>query len=481
VRHIRVQDSTLEYVTTDGTTGSIPVSAFNVQYEMDSLPTAAVVPALGWTPFSSKPNGNVPPDLTRAICQLQLKVNDTWYKMLEGRVLLMNPEEDAGADGSRLGMTLHMVHAAGGLGGTPNAVRKHKPFGQYLTDVTDLINSASAPFGDRNSPTMSTDDYIQTNFTYVYRIPVLLHAVLKALVTNARPDQLDSFRYVFPDEDVSLPVALRNMAVIHTFAMSMLSEWSTSTAWDALVRTCREYMLHVVPFNDGLVITNPSPAIKGYSVALQPDDITRIAITRDTGAFERIDGVSISTRGTDVIDAPYIVWPPENRNVNREIFMHMANLPPWMASFANSLMGTVPSRSGREQGGGSIEGTSGGSHLVPESIVDAYAQALYSELMLHRGGFTFNPIFRTDLMPGTRIRMTLDTATSRLFAGRRVHGMIARTEYTCGSSGTGSPILSQKCTVAGARTDDENDRIGLESNLLHNSIWRGITLAGDML
>jgi len=486
-----VNDCVLTFVDKDLI---LPVAKFDVNYQLDAIPTLTVIPALGRS-LSSGTQAFLKDVSVRDKVQLNLTINGSTRLLFEGYVSSISAGDNSNIFQRRLSASIQIKHNLIVLSGAPSVSFVYS--GNSGEDLMTLEQRRAAMTSAQKASSKNTlvswiDMFINIKDELGEQAAFFPTSVLKWIAQELS----ESFN---PEIDVDAlinvydPANLNNITTTGETVLNALNKtftqgWLSSNCWNSLVRTCRKFFLHLVPFNTGVYICNPTALIRTPSVNILSKEYISIKETDADTLNERIDGVIIKKPGSYDVDAFEISFPETSAidSPAKKAYFHYRSFPDWLYNEAELRYGagqgkvTETNRATVDAKDSTTPSGSLSDHY--QTVGERIAKAVFSEARTKKSALTLVFPYREDLMPGTIVKIENSGAEDMNFIGETLYGMVRSTRFTCdmlSESGT----LNTSIIVGGVRNEIDNasDNFTFEKHPIYQENWVGSNLAGNML
>jgi hypothetical protein len=474
----------------------IPVASFEVQFQLDQIPSAQITPATG-TSFKGRTWATVADALEGETAKLYIVINGITQLLLDGYVSSVSTADDSTMFSRRLGASISIQHRAVKLAGAPSVSFAYAAKGDELQLLTG--RKLNVNVFDPKSPkdkSYGIESYVAQ---YLRQHPSgsdwpgnILKDITKKLFlelnnAQASQDELDGIIKTYAPANLS-HLILAPTAFMRNLSEKYSSSWKTQNAWEALRKTAQYLMMHIVPYNSGFYIADPYSLDSVPAVIIKSTEYTSVKKTRTERLSEPINGVvmkkpaGIAYSDISVDQGNYfkdaIIFPPV-KDATGSRYYHYRNFPPWLVRERGYTVNvvkkgrpfsdapTVPDESSRSFYG---------------RIGDLVARSVYAQLLLEQTQIQVVFPYRTDLMPGTVFELENSEDYEISFVGDTMYGMVTGTRIR-GTSMTESPGLEVQITAASIRNKEQNesDDYTFDGHPLYNGAdgrWVGIDIDG---
>jgi len=278
--------------------------------------------------------------------------------------------------------------------------------------------------------------------------------------------------------------------------------------WTALHSGMQEFFMHIVPFNAGVYLANPIAALNQEQIVVSAADIVAVQASRQQTRPEQLQGVVVETtsgvpvkgESVEAESKHYFAYPPmrtEDGAVAVDIseadtlnfkggFYHWWKAPAWIDGRINfNSTAKLVTTTGRGARLKTAVKSSEDEVAYRNTLGPLLAKMIYAQLM--NDSMQIPEIvlpFRTDLMPGTTIKMLNGTTVlSGLgFSGRDWYGMLTAVRFDM--SNEGEPMLQtviQTSYVRPTQTLPGTQELGYTDGSFFEGAWCGIDLSGNAI
>jgi hypothetical protein len=478
---------------------AMPVSAFDVQYKLNDIPYADVVPALG--------RGLIEGD--RALLEevqegqavsLVLKIDGIIINLMSGFVANITASDNSTPTSRRLSARIRIAHRVVKLAGAPTMSFAYS--GKTATSLSLLTGQLSTASLSGNTKanslaklssvweTFIKDENASPEFAF-YPTFILKRVVARLMEQYAPTIDVDGENGVlrdYPQANLT-QINLDPFTLVDQLVDSFKDTWMRSNAWDALRRTMAYYQMAIVPYNTGVYLANPFGLLKAPIKEITSNNYINIRASQPTNLAEPVDGVVIVVplRGVGQQEAReqpliknLIAYPPpaEGFNVGTDRFYHYRSLPAWLAPAASQPWGPVSGPVNRGKAG-----MVNGQKI--EAAADFYetvglrvAQLFYSRMKERKTAVRVTFPFKMDLMPGTNVSLENSGADDMSFLGTTMHGMINSTTISCSMLEGAGGRLNTSCEVVNVRSNTDNEELAVDTHPIYSNHWAGIDITG---
>jgi hypothetical protein len=471
----------------------IPVVRFDVDFKLDTIPSADLVLAVGRdlegafeAPVGDLAEGDE--------AELTVEVDGQTITLIKGILSSISASDNAGLFRRSTSLLVHIEHGAIKLAGSPASNFVYTNDNQ-LIDVLQKRRLAIAQFGNTVG---SKDDWNSVSgFSKEWaaqgdqqHAAKLLHFVTSNLAEASGTPGSKEFadNLLKPYEGANISQFVISVApFIASVSTKYRQSWSTSNNWEALRRTANYLFLNLVPYNEGMYIADPLALAREPAIEIDPDEYLSWAPGMRMNLAEPVDGVSIAVPRTGGRAQLKISFPPIEGAVKNNRFYHFRNLPDWVYPIASMLYGRKPggkvgivARCAVEKQKAKMEGGNIDKHI--ETVGQALAKVIYSQLKLTTKVARAKFPFRTDLMPGTNIKFTSSDSAAVEFIGEVLYGMIISTRFS-GDMTQEKGRLGVDVDIATLRNeqDNSNDEMTFAEHPVYAKLWKGTKLDGELL
>jgi hypothetical protein len=499
-----VEDAWLD--VNDGTI--IPVASFTVQYKVDFMPSAEIIPALG----RDLATGNI---ATLENLQeeqsalLYLRINGEDRLMLSGYVAQIMASDNAGLFERKVSAKIIIHHRAVKLSGSPGLSYAYTSAHNATLAALDVLRSRVDPVTGQEIPNYTQPFFDFTRAgggrqdTTVVQYPSsFLKTITEALIENNGPEELpeDLIQSYDPANLTPLGAGLDFTNVAYAIYGKYAQDWGQRNTWEALVSVCKMLYLHLIFYNEGFYIANPNSLINTPQKNILSDEYYSISETRMRDINKSaVDGVvlrhpfaKLKNKSNPNILAVYPKIKQEIAQANGEDlpapdkFYHFADIPMWLQNSARAHWADDVKKVNRGTAKGASKKAKRDQPLTEyyETVGDRVAKAMYAEMQAVNATVQLNMPYREDLMPGTMVSIENSDTLNIKFMGETIYGMIETTVFKCDVM-SNSPDLSTFIHVSAARTEKDNqapeEGYGLTEHPIYEGIWVGTDLFGNLI
>ena len=519
-----VQDAYLLFPETDSRDFiEMPVARFSVSFDLNQLPSAEVVPALGQEIFAGVRNSLADIKEGEAV-QLWLKLDGEFILLIDGFVSALRGQDNSTPFSRRLSSVIDIKHRAVILSGAPTNSFAFTQAAYAPTSLMHHIQVFHPLFGTGNiskiarsaqgnemitsgfAASIQSDLGGQESAYYPGRIiryiaQLLLEDVAAGAssdeaVTQARLQELesnlDNLINVYDLANFNI-IAMDPLSMLSSYSKSYLDVWQTSNNWEALVATARQFLCHVIPFNSSIYIANPFSLDRNPAVVLESSEYLNMSKEVRANLGEPIDGVVLRPPQSDIDQSFQLVFPPQDPAATvadtQRRYYHYRNFPEWLQEYVYMMYGplTGPIAEANKAAFATKQFNFGntGATTIREYTQDVgtrLAHVMYADLRDKKATVQISTPFRKDLMPGTTIQLAKTGAQDMDFIGDTLYGMIRGVSYQCDMT-QDSGQLNVFINIASIRNtqDNENDALTFDGNPMFEGPWVGIDLEGQFL
>jgi len=485
---------------------SLPLSAFTVRFAVGSIPTATVMPSIGF-------NLKTPKDVTTITGlreNLQVRVDFSQDKeritLIEGFVQQISLGEKATVFSRKTTVSVVVKHNVIRLAGAPPVSFRytgtHAPQLQtlYAMNKTQLFIET----GDESSAA-PTDIFSQaafvTQFNQALGIAVTDYpsSIFKGIVDFLSEEWALKRGMIDPDnlvrsyEPANLSqLGIAQIPVMQFIAKTFSKDFPNANAWEALVRSAQQLYLNVIPYNKGVYIANNISLMRDPGKKISAKEYVTVEGLEQFNTAEAVDGIAVlnpvARLGLDGTNSVLASYPIIGKGGTTEDdltvagrYYHFREFPQWLLSLAGSVYGPIASGRVTEENPGAA-----GSDNKPTQTADDYltiaervAKVLYAEARMTRKMLTVILPFRTDLMPGTTVAVQKPPHREDYFVSEDIYGHINETIFAgslLGSKGE----LTTTIKIGSVRTETDNsETLTFVDHPIYQGKWVGIDLFGN--
>jgi hypothetical protein len=498
----------------------MPVAKVQMDYALNTIPRANVIPALGRDLVSGEVG------LTLADLEEQEKVElylvfDTGDGKDLEQLLMSGYIQRIGADTiASPGAT--QQHASITISHNLVALASHPAAGVLFTSETssDLVTLAAI-----RSSMLALSDKLDSTSPGVFTFSAEYAAASDAISENLpfTPGHLilhfmENLIREFSGEDSNAFQVLKNIKaydgvdltnlgiesfttfsnILYQFAGS----WKQGNAWKGLLAASQYMWLHVVPYNTGAYIANPLPILKKPQVALASHEYQMISRDSLRDLKQPIDGIYLTMSGflnpSDMtrFSTTYPPLSPDNPNGiqpgtqnfgNRYYLQKQIGEKAWLVPYLEDQFGGLDPKEPRgdsevnRQTPTVVEaGTEKDFREFMQTIGNRVAQYMYGMELLKGKRVRLQLPWRTDLMPGSVVVAQGTGNKSIEFLGQDLYGMVSSTRFIVDNQST-PPQLHTIVELAGVRGQKQNEEFGIDSDPIYEDAWTGVDLFGTFI
>jgi hypothetical protein len=471
-----------------------PVSRFDINFRLNTIPTMTVVPGLGRS-LRKGTQQLLKQAKVRDQVQLKLTVDGTERVLFEGYISTISGSDTANVFTRKLSASIQVKHNVIALSGAPSTSYIYSgssgdnlntlQFNKARMDaITSELNSENLVSWSNENARLKEE---------IDRSPHLFpgHAIRNMTLTlqkefSAAEELSEDLIKIYDPANLNdIPLTAEN--VTQNLVKTFLKGWVVSNAWESMVRTARHFFLNIIPFNTGVYIANPSSLVNQPSLTIASSEYISISQSQVDNLSEPIDGIIIRMPFTDVLNKFEIGFPPEAAGGSStpvaNQYYHYRTFPAWLLGEEDTQYGL--GKNVTETNRARVDAKEP-PHEDPEeyyvTVGDLVAKTLYAEARTQKAAFSLTFPYREDLMPGTIVEVENSDAEDMSFIGDTLYGMINATTISCnmlGASGT----LNTSIEVGGVRNeeDNNNDSFTFDKSPLYEDNWVGIDLFGNFL
>jgi hypothetical protein len=476
----------------------MPVASFKVNYKLDTLPKAVIVPALGRSLTGGRrvPLSEVKEN-ERA--DLFLKINGVTKLLFSGFVSHISGSDNSeDTTGQRaLSSMIILNHRAIKLAGSPPV---SFAYSGNKKDMFTVLNDHLARvqlFGTDAQAQLSPlsgflSMYVRDLGVQIASPTVTFKYIIQKLMSEFSPlmdvdDIVQAYEPAVMLADRPNPGFIN---LIKDYANAFSRGWTNSNSWESLLRACSQFFLHVVPYNNGIYIADPLALFQVPSKVITSKEYTNIQQSSARGKVEPVDGVVVRVPAkvepsANSLLSP-IVYPPVTQApvMPTKRYYHFASVPPWLHPILSASFGTRNSKPVNKTNRSSVEE---GKELEVENVPEHYqnvgerlAKMLYSMVKMDKTAMSLLMPFRDDLMPGTNVQIENTDSEDLSFIGDTLYGMIYSTSIECSTLQPPGRIQTT-IQVVSVRNTQDNEALGLDEHPIYSHPWVGIDLFGNFL
>lgn len=495
----------------------IPVGRFQADFQMDSIPTATITPALG----RNLSAGSVETDLSaikeQDEAQLWFVYDGASHLIMEGVVQRISSDDSTSLLSRRQTANITLSHRLVGLASHPAASLIYTQTGANPLAVAASIKKTRLAFapGSEKDPGLITESgaYKQMSEAVSNTLPLTPgHCALyfmESLIGEFSGTESNAYRALesiqaFDGADIS-KVSKAPYIIMAGMLRRFVSVWKSQNAWQGLL-SCLKYMwLHVIPYNAGAYLANPLALIKTPAKAISSREYQLLSQDSIFDVKQPIDGVVVLLPG--LADSGALlnintVYPPVNQSVssgdqgivvgtesfaNRNYVTRSVSQFDWLVPYLDRQFGgTEPTqpearpatqrRPGWVSDAGVVERDLVG---YMENIGTAVAKYLYGREMTLGKRLRVQMGHRPDMLPGTLVVVQGAGGTID-FMGTDMYGMIDKVSHLVDNMGE-KPQVHTVLDITSVRSAAENAEFGIDENPVYAGVWPGVDLNGGLL
>jgi hypothetical protein len=469
----------------------LAIGGFELTYQFDEIPHATVQPALG-TGLVKDTTSSLADIREGESCRLLIKVNNQTRTLFSGYVSAINSDDNSTITERRFTASLELTHISGKLAGSPpmqfSTTNRVKNVIMAASDkpafVQALIQSDLVIDKNGTSSVYAAFSKIFSG-TIFGHFPAILIREAAVGLNNQFSSIVKADTIVRAFEQANTQSLLLDvLTTTNNIITSFTEAWPTSNTWEAMKRTANYFFLHIIPFNSGVIVANPIGHLKTPNKTITAREYFSIKQSASTNFLEPVDGIVVRIPTQNDIDKPF-VYPPnllDPKNIPENAYLHHASLPAWLNPVLKTTFGTRKAqRPTRAQAGSN-------TLVASETPLDEFyrlvgeraAKMIYSQFRGRKAGVSLAMPFRTDLMPGTVVKIENTDEDTISFLGETLFGMISNTLIS-GSMLENSGRLNTVIQVVNVRNDADNKQLGFDDHPIYGVPWVGINLFGTYL
>jgi hypothetical protein len=476
----------------------MPVASFKVDYKLDTMPTASIVPALGRSLTGGR-RVTMGEFKEGDRADLFLKINGETKLLFSGFVShIAGADNSADFTGQRtLSGTVLLHHRAVKLAGSPPVSFAYS--GEHKDMFTTLNNRLARIQLFGTDPLAELDPISGFLALYISELggelsspPVAFKFIIEKLMSEFSPlmdvdDVVQAYEPAAMLENRPNPDFVN---LIMHIANAFSNGWANSNTWETLKRACAQFFLHIVPYNNGFYIANPLALLQVPSKVIKTSEYVNIQQTTARNRIEPVDGVVVRIPskiepGLPGVISPVIYPPLEQASVMpTKKYYHFASVPPWLYPVLRDQFGARSSKPVNKHNRSTVEeGKQPAIENVPEHfevVGAAVAKMIYSLLKMNKTAVSLTMPYRDDLMPGTAVQIENTDAEDLSFIGDTLHGMIYSTSIECSTLQAPGSIRTI-VQVVSVRNTEDNTNLGLAEHPIYSHTWVGTDLCGNLL
>lgn len=482
----------------------LPVARFDISFITDTIPQATVIPAIGRSlgvartaAFKDLRGGEA--------VSLILVVDDVEHMLLDGYISDLGFSDNASTFSRRLSATITVKHNAAKLAGAPSSgfVYAGKMKAGESLSMLSYMKNQTQPF-DGGTGTVKAQSLLPVaswvnqlensgGTSALFPGTVLKNIVLELFSAynsaQLSADELESMIRTYDPANLTR-IRPEPSGFIRMLAPYFTERWQQANTWEALTQTASWLMLSIIPFNTGFYIADPYSLDTRTMVTLSADEYCNLDTQRIGRLDEPVDGVTLISPGQvapGLLDECLFSFPkpkPTDNTPAPGSYYHFKPYPVWMQPMINYINGAAPKP-------GKAFGPPAAVDPAAAKLVDLYkttgallARSYYARLRNEKAAFYgVTTPFRTDLMPGTIIRIQPEAGRSDTFIDTDLIGMIGSTKIQCDTT-SDQPSLSMEIHVMAVRNAVDNantENVTMDGNPVYEGRWVGTDLNGDLL
>jgi hypothetical protein len=485
----------------------LPVSKFDLTFELDTIPVAQVVPALGRniltgtrTLFSSVKE--------RDPVQLIISIDGTNRLLLDGFVSSQSGSDNNTPFNKKLSAVITIKHRAILLAGAPTVSFVYAADGTQNLLALEQRNFFKSIFGitrqeDKNNGVSITNSMLldivnHSSIDNVFWPGFLLKLVATNLMTEfsgrLTEEELDELMRDYDPANLTRIVPTPS-AFLHSFFRKFEKDWTGKNTWEALVSTANYLFMHIVPFNNGFYFANPISLLREPDIVIRSSEFISIAPAKTDDLKEPVNGVILRLPIVKELEQMYVTYPDKlleeggGKPLPKDEYYHFRDIPDWMHPIIRYMYGPPCPVNQKEKKSAKPTPWDPGGVANAETVEDYYrsvgseiAKVIYSELKQTKAAVQFIFPYREDLMPGTTVKIEQVGVEDMSFLGNTLHGMIAKTRISCDMTGEKSRLNTYIDMVSVRNADDNaDDRLTFEDHPIYEGRWTAIDVFGEIL
>jgi len=339
----------------------MPVARFDAVFELNTLPQATVVPALG-KEIIQKTRVSLSDIAEGDEVSLILNVDGEERLIMEGFISTISGSDNSTPFSRRLSASILIVHRAVILAGAPTAsfaytASAHLPytplsdlkvyhplFGRNNAVTTQYSLSSFKTEVEERFGTIDTASFPGTVIRYIAELLMQDYAEHMAEggtsdLVQARAAAVEAAMEDLIQTYDPANLTLLNVppaALLQSYANTYIASWKTSNNWEALVRTAREFFLHIVPYNKGVYLSNALSLNREALVEIPSSAYTSISQKVTDTLSEPVDGVVLFPPEGSIDPAFKVVFPDytEGEEAEKHRYYHYRKYPSWIQNFS---------------------------------------------------------------------------------------------------------------------------------------------------
>ncbi|HUW11128.1 MAG TPA: hypothetical protein VM537_15470, partial [Anaerolineae bacterium] len=311
---------------------AMSVSRVQLDYGLDTIPRALVVPATGRSIATGEVEFNLADLSEQEKAEIYLVFEDGSEKgsqqlLMAGYVQRLGADDNAGFMNSQQTASLVITHNLVALASHPAAgvIYTGEGGNPLITLAAMRATAMMLNSGDTDNPGLFTlaAEYKTASKAISENLPntpahLILH-IMESLISNFSGTESNAYqvlKFMKAFEGVDLTgLGVEPFTIFSNVLSRFASAWKQGNAWEGLLRASQEMWLHVVPFNNGAYLANPLAIMKApqKSIAAHEYQMLSRNVTRDLR--QPIDGIYLTMSGTNgPVDATRFssIYPPLN-------------------------------------------------------------------------------------------------------------------------------------------------------------------------
>lgn len=480
----------------------LPVASFNVNYSLNQIPSAQVIPATG-SAINGAADGfwSTIADIGKNLeAKLYITINGQEILLIDGYVSNIASSDESSPFSRRLGGSIGIVGRAVKLAGAPSSsfVYSNNSDSLSMLALKKLnVNVFSSQDSGTKKAILGIENFVSNFLNNNRNAKDWPAEVLKAITLGLYREHNSKDYAQVADEIIKsyAGAQLTTLNLVPEMFLRNIGEkfsnaWRSANAWQAVVATSKYLMMSIVPFNRGFYIANPYSLDRNFDIRIRTGEYLRISKTKNENLQEPINGVVMrppagipysSIRGDtgNYLREAFAFPRPKKGNVI-DGYYHFRQFPSWLYK---ERAWTVNRPEARKPFAPKPDVA-----LKDESLKDYYnrvgaavARSIYGQLLQSQTTVQLNFPWRTDLMPGTRFILENGEDAKISFIGDEMHGMVTSTQFRC-STMSESPDLSVIVSAVSLRNakDNKDDDLTFDGHPIFDDRWVGTDLFGNL-
>ena len=493
----------------------LPVASFEVNYQLNSIPQASIVPALGREIMTGTKASllDVQEGMT---ADLYLKLNGSVRKIISGYVMQVSGSDNATMFTRSLSARIVVIHKAVKLAGAPPVTyewsSKH-----HLSLATSALQKATLNPLDSTNLGVKVIDTALSLLNSTFGLNTMgasgnfIGSILKIITGKAMINfnalfgeaELDALIKTYNPANVS-KLGIDTITLGEKICMIWIKTWREKNCWEALRYAANYCFLDLIPFNEGFYIGNPFALKNVQDITVTASEYVSIQESAAIRAVEPINGVivQVPTKLQTANKQPsspfgnYIVYPPTRDAKGKLVdvykqggaqvdrYYHYVNFPDWLLPVGANIFGAMRKVNGKDKRSAQVNKKQSGvdKEYYVNLVSTRVAQYLYGKLKADQASVKLVLPYRENLMPGTIVKVE-NTDTG--FLGNVLYGMVKTTSIKCDTLQK-TPALEVLIELVSIRDEEDNKTsdkggYGIAEHPIFEGSWAGIDLFGNFI